>query len=142
MPCVNSKHCFRPVILTCVLCKYRTDCACFVASGCHAGQVDGLRSQVGYQVVWCDTHLLMVMRMKLRFCTTHLHLSRYPIFRFLHLFEEIARTSLLNCTFFGRLFQHDRKSETPRISHILIRKKARKFKNSKISPENVCSCNF
>ena len=55
-------------------------------------------------------------------------ISRYPIFRFLHLFEEIARTSLLNCIFFGRLFQHDRKSETPRISPILIRKKARKLK--------------
>ena len=55
-------------------------------------------------------------------------LARYSIFRFLHLFEEIARTSLLNCIFLGIPPQHDRKSEILRISPILIRRKVMKLK--------------
>ena len=51
------------------------DCVWFVASGCLAGQVDGLSDQVGYQMVWHDMHLVIAMRMILRLSTTHIHVA-------------------------------------------------------------------
>ena len=60
-----------------------SDSVWVVASGYCIGQVDGLGDKVGYQMVWHDVHLLMVVRMIVRF-DTHLHVAIRFIFKILY----------------------------------------------------------
>ena len=72
--------------------------------------MDGLGDQVGYQMVWHDMHLLMVMRMNLRFKVTHIHVAIRFIGKILY--RCVSHNNKIQLGYDGKLFFNNLISQT------------------------------